>query len=306
MFINEAAKLSKTTKKAIEYYCHKGLLNPKLSDKGYRLFTAEDVEVLKKISLLRSLGVAVKDIPELLNENDQEAFQKIIEVQLFDIQRRKEQNDFLKELAASMDWEAVSLKVAAKECQQSVIERLTKAFPGFWGKYLALHFQQFLQEPIQTTEQEKVYLEICNYLDNVQFEIPDELDDYMDTLNTQDCQKIYLNTSTALSYAIDNPENWLVNNKEIVEQYLEFQKTAEYQNSDGAKLKELLKKFNEEQGYISFFIPAMRKLSPAYNEYIQKLQKADKAFLQQQRKQTNFSMSISTSKHYKYVPAFLH
>ena len=72
-----------------------------------------------------------------------------------------------------------------------------------------------------------------------------------------------------------------MNNKEIVEQYLEFQKTAEYQNSDGAKLKELLKKFNEEQGYISFFIPAMRKLSPAYNEYIQKLQKADKAFLQQ-------------------------
>ena len=253
MFINEAAKLSKTTKKAIEYYCHKGLLNPKLSDKGYRLFTAEDVEVLKKISLLRSLGVAVKDIPELLNENDQEAFQKIIEVQLFDIQRRKEQN----------------------------IERLTKAFPGFWGKYLALHFQQFLQEPIQTTEQEKAYLEICNYLDNVQFEIPDELDDYMDTLNTQNCQKIYLNTSTALSYAIDNPENWLVNNKEIVEQYLEFQKTAEYQNSDGAKLKELLKKFNEEQSYNSFFIPAMRKLSPAYNEYIQKLQKADKAFLQQ-------------------------
>lgn len=283
MFINEAAKLSKTTKKAIEYYCHKGLLNPKLSNKGYRLFTAEDVEVLKKISLLRSLGVAVKDIPELLNGNDQEAFQKIIEVQLFDIQRRKEQNDLLKELAASMDWEAVSLKVAAKECQQSVIERLTKAFPGFWGKYLALHFQQFLQEPIQTTEQEKAYLEICNYLDNVQFEIPDELDDYMDTLNTQNCQKIYLNTSTALSYAIDNPENWLVNNKEIVEQYLEFQKTAEYQNSDGAKLKELLKKFNEEQSYNSFFIPAMRKLSPAYNEYIQKLQKADKAFLQQYR-----------------------
>ena len=39
-------------------------------------------------------------------------------------------------------------------------------------------------------------------------------------------------------------------------------------NSDGAKLKEVLKRFNQEQGYNSVFIPAMRKLSPAYDEYV--------------------------------------
>ena len=74
-----------------------------------------------------------------------------------------------------------------------------------------------------------------------------------------------------------------MNNKEILEQYLEFQKTVEYQNSDGAKLKELLKKFNREQGYNSIFIPAMRKLSPAYDEYILKLQKVDKIFSRKYR-----------------------
>ncbi|MGN0363660.1 MAG: hypothetical protein ACI4ET_12555 [Bilifractor sp.] len=84
----------------------------------------------------------------------------------------------------------------------------------------------------------------------------------------------------ALSDVIDDPENWLVNNKEIIEQYLEFQQTEEYQNSDGAKLKKVLKKFNQEQGYNSVFIPAMRKLSPAYDEYFLKLQKADRAFSQ--------------------------
>ena len=52
MYINEAAKLSGTTKKAIEYYCQKGLLDPAIAENGYKSFSAEDVEKLKKISLL--------------------------------------------------------------------------------------------------------------------------------------------------------------------------------------------------------------------------------------------------------------
>ena len=56
MYINEASKKSGTTKKAIEYYCQKGLLDPAVSDKGYRIFSDEDVEKLKKISLLRFPG----------------------------------------------------------------------------------------------------------------------------------------------------------------------------------------------------------------------------------------------------------
>ena len=283
MYINEAAKITGTTKKAIEYYCQKGLLDPLISENGYKVFSAEDVEKIKKISLLRSLGVSVANISELVNEGDSLAFRKIIDAQQRDLQRRKEQNDLLKELASSMDWKAVNLKAATVECRESVIDRLMIAFPGFWGKYLSLHFREFLWNPIETEEQENAYHEICDYLDSVQLEIPDELEDYMDALNTLDSQEAFLNTRTALSDAIDDPENWLVNNKEILEQYLEFQKTVEYQNSDGAKLKELLKKFNQEQGYNSIFIPAMRKLSPAYGEYILKLQKVDKIFSRKYR-----------------------
>lgn len=61
-------------------------------------------------------------------------------------------------------------------------------------------------------------LEICDYPDSVQLEIPDELEDWMDALNTQDRQEIFLNTGTVLLDVIDDQENWLVNNKEIVEQ----------------------------------------------------------------------------------------
>ena len=132
-----------------------------------------------------------------------------------DLQRRKEQNDLLKELALSLDWNAVKLKAAAAECRESVIDRFMIAFPGFWGNYLSLHFREFLMNPIETEEQENAYHEICDYLDSVHMEIPDELEDYLDSLNTLDSQEIFLNTRNALSDVIDDPENWLVNHRAV-------------------------------------------------------------------------------------------
>ena len=283
MYIHEAAERSGTTKKAIEYYCMKGLLSPRVSENGYKDFSEEDVACLKKISLLRNLGVSVEDIRELLSGKDDTALRRTIEKQETILRRRKEQNEMLKELEASQDWDAVYLKAAAAESRQSVTDRLTAAFPGFWGKYLALHFGQFLQEPVRTGDQEKALREVCDYLDGVQLEVPEELKDCLDEMDTDIGYQAADQADTALSEAAEDPEGWLKNNKEIIDQYLEFQKTAEYRNSPGAKLKELIREFNEEQGYNSVFIPAMRRLSPAYDEYLAKLEKADRIFMQQFR-----------------------
>ena len=283
MYIHEAAERSGTTKKAIEYYCMKGLLSPRVSENGYKDFSEEDVACLKKISLLRNLGVSVEDIRELLSGKDDTALRRTIEKQETILRRRKEQNEMLKELEASQDWDAVFLKAAAAESRQSVTDRLTAAFPGFWGKYLALHFGQFLQEPVRTGDQEKALREVCDYLDSVQLEVPEELKDCLDEMDTDIGRQAADQADAALSEAAEDPEGWLKNNREIIDQYLEFQKTAEYRNSPGAKLKELIREFNEEQGYNSVFIPAMRRLSPAYDEYLAKLEKADRIFMQQFR-----------------------
>lgn len=283
MYIHEAAERSGTTKKAIEYYCMKGLLSPRVSENGYKDFSEEDVACLKKISLLRNLGVSVEDIRELLSGKDDTALRRTIEKQETILRRRKEQNEMLKELEASQDWDAVYLKAAAAESRQSVTDRLTAAFPGFWGKYLALHFGQFLQEPVRTGDQEKALREVCDYLDSVQLEVPEELKDCLDEMDTDIGRQAADQADAALSEAAEDPEAWLKNNREIIDQYLEFQKTAEYRNSPGAKLKELIREFNEEQGYNSVFIPAMRRLSPAYDEYLAKLEKADRIFMQQFR-----------------------
>ena len=277
MYIQEAAERSGTTKKAIEYYCTKGLVSPQLSESGYRIFSEEDAVCLKKISLLRSLGVSVEEIRELLSGND-EGFQKIIEKQETALLRQKEQHDLLKELAASGDWDTVRLKAAAAETRQSVTDRLTAAFPGFWGQFLSLQLGRFLQEPVRTEEQEDALREIFEFLDGVRLEVPEEMRTLFDEMDSEAVRQVLRETDTALSAAVEDPETWMKDHQEIIDQYLAFQKTDEYRNSPGARLKELLTQFNQEQGYNRVFIPAMRRLSPAYDAWIVMLQKADQVF----------------------------
>ncbi|MCR5794925.1 MAG: MerR family transcriptional regulator [Solobacterium sp.] len=281
MFIQEAAKRTGTTKKAIEYYCLKGLLNPQPAENGYRDFTEEDIIRLKKISLLRTLGVPVEEIRELLNGNDTAVFQKIIAEQETLLQRRKEQNELLKELAASLDWNAVQRKAAAAESRQSVTERLVRAFPGFWGKYLSLHFGRFLQDPVRTEEQGNALHDVCEYLDSVKFEIPVDLENELDEMDSDTGRMVQHKADEALAEAVNDPEGWLKNNKEIIDRYLEFQKTDEYRSAPVFRLLELLRTFNQDSGYNTVFIPAMRRLSPAYDAYMNRLQEADQAFSRQ-------------------------
>ena len=277
MYIHEAAERSGTTKKAIEYYCTKGLVSPQLSEGGYRIFSEEDAACLKKISLLRSLGVSVEEIRELLSGND-EVFRRIIGKQETALLRQKEQHDLLKELAASGDWDTVRVKAVAAETRQSVTDRLTAAFPGFWGQFLSLHFGRFLQEPVRTEEQEDALREIFEFLDGVRLEVPEEMKTMFEELDSEAIRQVLRETDTALSAAVEDPETWMKDHQEIIDQYLAFQKTDEYRNSPGARLKELLTQFNQEQGYNRVFIPAMRRLSPAYDAWIVMLQKADQVF----------------------------
>ena len=277
MYIHEAAERSGTTKKAIEYYCTKGLVSPQLSEGGYRIFSEEDAACLKKISLLRSLGVSVEEIRELLSGND-EVFRRIIGKQETALLRQKEQHDLLKELAASGDWDTVRVKAVAAETRQSVTDRLTAAFPGFWGQFLSLHFGRFLQEPVRTEEQEDALREIFEFLDGVRLKVPEEMKTMFEELDSEAVRQVLRETDTALSAAVEDPETWMKDHQEIIDQYLAFQKTDEYRNSPGARLKELLTQFNQEQGYNRVFIPAMRRLSPAYDAWIVMLQKADQVF----------------------------
>ncbi len=281
MYIHELSKLSGTTKKAIEYYCQKGLLNPGLSENGYRVFSHEDVSQLKKISLLRNLGISVEDIRQLLTEYDDTIFQRLIAEREHHLRKMKAHNELLKELSVTKDWQAIYQKASLLEAKESITDRLISAFPGFYGKYLALHFGRFLQEPAQTDEQKKAYQEICEYLDGIHFDIPEELKSYLNEIDTEAVDEILTKTNEALSELTKDPESYLQKNKEVIEQYLAYKQSEEYQSSPACRLMDLLRKFQQEQGYNDIFIPAMQRLSPAYKTYLQNLKQADLFYIKQ-------------------------
>ena len=49
MLRSEIQKETGLTRKAIEYYEDKGLIHPQKSENGYRDYSTEDLEILKKV-----------------------------------------------------------------------------------------------------------------------------------------------------------------------------------------------------------------------------------------------------------------
>jgi len=66
MFINDVSKAINLTKKAIEYYTNQGLVFPEILENGYWYFSENDVELLKKISVFRKIGLDTDDIKAVL------------------------------------------------------------------------------------------------------------------------------------------------------------------------------------------------------------------------------------------------
>jgi DNA-binding transcriptional MerR regulator len=59
MKINEVEQLLDITKPNIRFYEKKGLLSPARNQNGYREYSEEDIEILKKIILFRKMGISI-------------------------------------------------------------------------------------------------------------------------------------------------------------------------------------------------------------------------------------------------------
>ncbi len=69
MKINDVEKQLNIPKATIRFYEKEGLLNPKRNENSYREYDQEDIELLKKIIVLRKIGIPVEDIKLLLNND---------------------------------------------------------------------------------------------------------------------------------------------------------------------------------------------------------------------------------------------
>ncbi len=62
MKINDVERITGLTQKAIRLYESKGLISVLRGENGYRIYSDENIEVLKHIKLLRSVGISISDI----------------------------------------------------------------------------------------------------------------------------------------------------------------------------------------------------------------------------------------------------
>ncbi|GED93878.1 hypothetical protein LBSP_04380 [Lentilactobacillus buchneri subsp. silagei] len=67
----ELARLGGVSIRTIQYYDQKGILNPTtISDGGRRLYTDKELKTLRLILLLKSMGLSLTTIKDLLSEDN--------------------------------------------------------------------------------------------------------------------------------------------------------------------------------------------------------------------------------------------
>ena len=282
MLIHEVCKITNLTKKAIAYYIGQGLLSPAASENGYRDFKEEHVECLNRISVLRKLGLGTEEIRAVLNDGTNTVLQKLSVKKELSVQKEEKKKRIMEKLQADMDYSKIKEDLEALDQSTTIAERLLDSFPGYYGRLICLHFARFLDEPAATIEQKEAFEEILSFLDNVpEMEFPKDvavyLDETVNRISTGQIKEIIDSTKKS----IEDPKKFLSENKEFLEYYYEFMQSDEYKNSTAYKLKYLLSEFNQSSGYYDIFLPAMKRLSPAYAEYCRQSELANEKLLEQ-------------------------
>lgn len=282
MLINEVCKITDITKKAIEYYTLKGLISPSVLENGYRDYNENDIELLNKISVLRKLGISTDEIKMVLSDESRSTLQTISVRKELSFQREKVKKSILVKLSNGKSYSEVSTEVQAIDSSKTITEKLLETFPGYYGRFICLHFARFLNEPIKTDRHQSAYEKVISFLDNApSLNLPEDLQEYLfeatKHIGTEHITEMIENTKES----IENPDNFISNNKEMLEQYLAYKQSNEYKSSPVCKIMELTKEFNNTSGYNDVFIPALKELSSSYSEYYKQLEIANKKLLAQ-------------------------
>lgn len=107
MNIREVEQLTGLKKANVRYYEQEGLLSPQRNvQNNYREYSAEDVEILEKIKILRTLGVSIHDIGEL--QKGKTTVPEIMEKRSEELENELRQAGELKELCARAEKTAVT------------------------------------------------------------------------------------------------------------------------------------------------------------------------------------------------------
>lgn len=278
MLRNEIQEKTGLTRKALEYYEEKGLVNPEKNENGYRNYSKEDLELLRKISMLRKLGMSVGEIEKCIL-TDYKALASILRRKEHELDIDEKRKNVLNLLIIGESEKIINEKITQIENEETIYEKLERIFPGYFGQLLFASYKPFLSETLDKDE-EKAFEKYVKFLDKLpQFDISEEEKIYIEKISTDLDMKTLENIVESKNNAIKNPKTRLYENKEAIEKYELYKSSESYQNSEMKKIYDKLLEFMKANNYYEIAIPLIRKFSKSYNEYYEKLLKANQQYI---------------------------
>lgn len=277
MLRNEVQEKTNLSRKAIEYYEEKGLVHPKKLENGYRDYSDGDVEVLKKISLLRNLGLSISEIALYLDSKE-EVLASILRRKEHELDICEKRKNVLNLIVKGESMDLINEELAVIDAQETIYDKLIRIFPGYFGQLIFSSYKIFLNESLDKDE-EAAFNEYIKFLDSLpNFELSKEEKDYIETISSSFDMKTLDDVNKGKLLAVENAETWLEDNKDYIEVYKEYKNTDEYKNSLIKLIQDKLKKFMQENNYYEKAIPLIRKFSKSYDAYYEKLLKANEEY----------------------------
>ena len=261
MLLNEIVKEVGMTKRAIKYYEEKGLLSVKKDNNGYRNYTKEDVETLKKISIYRKLGICIDDIKKLLETNDKRILLDVYHQKLQEKQMQESELKALKDFIDNGDPDKAN-ELLDYETIENAIESMLPEEE--WADYLISHFKPFLNVKIKTSEQKQALKNILEYCENTTLKTP-----FMMKLGIKLSGGIVKETRTAdemISYYRDMSEEEYERLKDGVLKGAKLKSGILKYHPSYVAQRKMMKEY-QDKGYNDIFIPNLMILSPKYGEY---------------------------------------
>lgn len=274
MLIGDVCARTGLTQKAVRYYVDCGLISPRLLDNGYMDFSEDDAHRLARIRVLRQLGLSVAETRATLD--DERALRGICARHELELKRQQARMQALRELAQNADYDRAARELDALSTGITIAERMLDAFPGAYGRFLALHFARFLGAPIENDVQREAYREVVAWLDGAPV-LPAEVAAWLDEFVPGEDMLSHINDS--MEQAISQTARYMDKNADMIREYQALLNSEEFRASPAYKLRQAMQDFCRASGYWDVFLPALRRLSPAYDSYQAQLARANEEFL---------------------------
>lgn len=266
MKINEAARETGLSKRAVKYYEEVGLLTVKKDQNGYRNYSPENLKNLKEISAYRKLGIGIKEIQTILKTGNREILKQIYEEKEKALGENQRTLEAFADYIKSEDIDTFSVQLD----YETIADAFRDMIPGAYGYYFIYHFLPYLQIEITTPEQSEAYEAIIDFFDDLEVKIPVLLRgaSYLTCkLSKQDAEHMTKRMDAQMKRYIDLAEDDYIKLREQIRKNVKLKNSRFYKYHPAFVSQRRFMKRLQDAGYNDIFIPNMMKLSPPYKAY---------------------------------------